>query len=195
MSRIEMADVATLPDGAEIEAYYQEKMGFVTNSARLLAHRPAILRASIELGRSTQSSNGVVDMQLKKMMALIASSIRGCTFCQVHAGYGLAREQATSDRIARIWDFETDQVFDERERAALRLARDSACQPNAVTDEHFVELKRHYTSEQIVELVAQCAFSAWLNVFNQTLGTPIESEPEEWLEQNRVIELSPIHLP
>jgi hypothetical protein len=46
-----------------------------------------------------------------------------------------------------------------------------------------------------VELVAQCAFSAWLNTFNETLGTTIELEPEEWLEQSRIIEMAPIHLP
>jgi alkylhydroperoxidase family enzyme len=140
MSRIEMVDLTSLTDGEEIEAYYREKMGFVTNSARLLAHCPPILRASMELGRATQSPDSLVNMKLKKMMALVASSVRGCILCQAHAGHGLSRQKVPDDKVARIWDFETDPVFDERERAALRLVRDSACQPNAVTDELFVEL-------------------------------------------------------
>lgn len=194
MSRIEPADITALPDSTEIEAYYKEKLGFLANSAGLLAYRPAILRASMELGRATQSPDGAVDMKLKKMVALVASSIRGCTFCQTHAAYGLSTQNVPDDKIAAVWDFETDDRFDESERAALRLARDSAVQPNAVTDAHFEELRRYFSNEQIIELVAQCAFSAWLNVFNQTLGTTIEPDPAQWTARTGLIEIEPVHL-
>lgn len=49
--------------------------------------------------------------------------------------------------------------------------------PNAVTDEMFAELRRHWSEEQIVELVATIAMAGFLARWNTTMATPIEEEP------------------
>jgi len=52
--------------------------------------------------------------------------------------------------------------------------------PNAVTDQDFAELKRHYTDERIVDIVAVIALFGFLNRFNDTMArnsnhTPLEA--------------------
>jgi len=51
--------------------------------------------------------------------------------------------------------------------------------PNAVTDEDFTELKRYYTDAQIVDIVAVIALFGFLNRFNDTMATELESSPVE----------------
>jgi hypothetical protein len=43
-----------------------------------------------------------------------------------------------------------------------------------VTDEHFVELKKHYSEDAITEIVAVISLLGWLNRWNQTLATRLE---------------------
>lgn len=73
--------------------------------------------------------------------------------------------------------FETNSHFDEAERAALRLARDASIVPNATTPSHFVELRKHFEEDQIVEMVAMIALFGWLNRWNDTMATELEPEP------------------
>ena len=51
--------------------------------------------------------------------------------------------------------------------------------PNAVTDADFAELKKHYGEPQIVDIVAVIALFGFLNRFNDTMATELESSPIE----------------
>ena len=51
--------------------------------------------------------------------------------------------------------------------------------PNAATDEMFIELKKHWSEEQIVEIVGVISMFGFLNRWNDTLATPLEDEPIE----------------
>jgi hypothetical protein len=51
--------------------------------------------------------------------------------------------------------------------------------PNAVTDAMFTELRKHWTEEQIVEIVGVISLFGFLNRWNDTMGTPLEDEPIE----------------
>jgi alkylhydroperoxidase family enzyme len=43
-----------------------------------------------------------------------------------------------------------------------------------VTDAHFSELKKHYSEDAIIEIVAVISLFGWLNRWNQTLATELE---------------------
>ena len=49
-----------------------------------------------------------------------------------------------------MWEFEQSPLFSDAERAALRLARDMGQVPNAVTAQHFDDLREYFDEEQIV---------------------------------------------
>ncbi len=83
----------------------------------------------------------------------------------------------SAEKVADVWAFETCPRFSAAERAALRLARDAASSPNAVTDQHFVELREHWDDGQIVELIATVALFGFLNRWNDTVATSLEETP------------------
>lgn len=81
------------------------------------------------------------------------------------------------EKVAAIWDYQMSPLYSEAERAALDVAVAAGSVPNAVTDEMFTELRKHWTEEQIVEIVGVIAMFGFLNRWNDTMGTPLEDEP------------------
>ena len=49
--------------------------------------------------------------------------------------------------------------------------------PSATTEAHFEELRRHFSEQEIVDVVAVIALFGFLNRFNDTMATPLEAEP------------------
>jgi alkylhydroperoxidase family enzyme len=96
-----------------------------------------------------------------------------------HTAHTAGRVGISDAKEEALWEYETSPLFSAAERAALRVAQGAAQVPNAVTDEDFTELKRHYTDTQIVDIVAVVALFGFLNRFNDTMATELESSPIE----------------
>ena len=141
-----------------------------------LARRPEILRASAALSQAVFAP-GSVSAELKMLVAYVSSTAAGCRYCEAHSVSSAVRVGIPAGRLATAWDFEQDSQFSEAERAALRLARDASSLPNAVTAEHFNDLRKHFGDDEIVELMAVIATMGWLNRWNDTMATELEPEP------------------
>jgi uncharacterized peroxidase-related enzyme len=166
-------------DLAEFEPMFkivEGAMGFVPRSLMTMGRRPDILRAFATLSMSVLGA-GTVDRTLKQFIAMIASVSAGCRYCQAHTSTTAARGGAAQEKVEAIYDFETSPLFDDAERAALRLARDAALVPNSTTPEHFAVLRPHFSEEEIVEIVATISLFGWLNRWNDTMATELEDEP------------------
>lgn len=178
MSRLEPLPRASLP--ADIDAHLRERydatIGFTPRSLETLARRPAILFALGDLITAIWRE-GTVPTNLKPLVALIASTAAGCRYCQAHEAADALAHGCLPEQVADVWAFETSPHFSAAERAALRLARDAALSPNAVTDEHFAELRQHWDDGQIVELIATVALFGFLNRWNDTVATNLEDTP------------------
>ena len=90
---------------------------------------------------------------------------------------GPRRKSAAPDPDSRATKGPTSPLFSAAERAALDLAVAGASVPNAATDEMFVALRKHWSDEQIVEIVGVIAMFGFLNRWNDTLATALEDEP------------------
>lgn len=170
----------------EFEPFFvlvESVMGFVPNSLYTMGRRPTILRAFSNLTLAVLGP-GNVEPGLKQLVAMVASVSAGCRYCQAHTSSSAARAGVPVEKIAAVFDFETSDMFPDRERAALRLGRDAAVVPNATTPAHFDELRRHFSDEEIVELVGAISLFGWLNRWNDTLATEIEDEPLAFAVQN-----------
>lgn len=182
----------------------RKHLGFVPNSMRTMARQPAILSnftmlvASV-LGQPTDArlpfwtglrlliknivwtmrclrSTNRLSLSLKNLVAHVASSASGCRYCQAHT-IGEALVQGVSvAKLKAVWEFDRSDLFDIAEKAALRFAFAAGSSPNSVTNEHFVELRKHYDEEQIVELGATIALMGFLNRWNDTFATTLESD-------------------
>jgi uncharacterized peroxidase-related enzyme len=180
MPNIEPLRREDLPEFESLFVAVESAFGFVPNSYFTMGHRPEILRAFSRLAAEVLSPAGTVPAPLKQLVALVASASSGCRYCQAHTAASAGRMGVEPDKVASVFDFESNSQFSQAERAALRLARDAAIVPNASTLDHFVALKQHFNDAQVVELVSVVSLFGWLNRWNDTMATELEDEPLEF---------------
>jgi uncharacterized peroxidase-related enzyme len=161
----------------------QELLGLVPESLLTMAHRPRMAALFAQLA-SECLEPGSLDRGLKQLVAYVASATTGCRYCQAHTAQSADMVGVEQAKLDAAFEFETSGLFGEAERATLRLARDAALVPNGVTDAHFDELKRHYSEEQIAEIVGVIALFGWLNRWNDTMATTLESSPLRWASEH-----------
>ena len=181
----------------------KKNMGFVPNSMKTMAREPAILAAftslsGILLGNPEKTSPKLflkllwknigwsskfmkrkdrVPLYLRNLVSHVSSNASGCKYCQAHT-IGEAKHNGVSDeKLKAVWEFETSPLFSDAERAALRFGYAAGSVPNAVREDHFADLKKHFSEDQIVELGATIALFGFLNRWNDTFATQLEKQP------------------
>ena len=154
----------------------EELLGFQANDGLTMARHPALLDGLLQLVQAVYSP-GRVDDSLKRLIGLMASSAAGCQYCVAHTASSAQRLGVTEAKLEAIWDYETSPLYSDRERAALHLARLSAQTPNGVTDANYTSFADYFDESEQVEIVAVIALFGFLNRWNSTLATDIESTP------------------
>lgn len=165
-----------LPELEELFQHYDDTLSFVPNSLYTMARQPQILRAFSDLITKIWRT-GTLPIELKPLIAVISSQAAGCRYCQAHEAVDARERGVDAEKIAAVWEFETNPLFSEAERAALRLARDASLQPNLATPDHFASLRENFTEAEIVEIMAVISLFGFLNRWNDTLATDLEDEP------------------
>lgn len=161
---------------------YENTRGFCPNSVKTMARRPNISKA---FGRLNQVIiyEGTVPEELKMLVALASSLASGCRYCQSHMTNLSSIYNASDEKIAAIWEFETSELFSDAERAAIKVGLKAGTLPNDTTEEDFDELKKHFDEGQIVEIVATIALFGYLNRWNDTMATQLEDLPSKVAER------------
>ena len=170
------------PELEELFALYDETLSFVPNSLFTMARRPEILRAFSELITQIWRT-GTLPRPLKPLIAIVSSVAAGCRYCQAHEAVDARMRGVTEEKISAIWDFERSPLYDDAERAALRFARDASLVPNEVTPASFEELRKHWDDGQIVEILAVVGLFGFLNRWNDTMATDLETVPLAFASQ------------
>jgi alkylhydroperoxidase family enzyme len=127
-------------------------------------------------------------IELNLMVFTIASLASGCRHCQAHGAYGLDGLGVALEKIQAMWTFESSDLFDDRERAALRFGLAAGLVPNAVTPEHHDDLRRHFSDAEVRTLMAVAGLSGFMNRYNDSLATVTDAESSRWA----AINLSPL---
>jgi uncharacterized peroxidase-related enzyme len=174
--------LAPLPPSPELKEQFdasKKRLGFVPNSMLIMQRKPKLVKAWTQLTQALYDPDSKVDHGLKRLIAHMASRAAGCQYCMAHTA-GIARHSSELEKkIAAIWEYQTSPLFSEAERLTLEFALAAASVPNAVTDEMFAAMRKHWTDEQMVEIVAVIAVFGFLNRWNDTMATPLEEEPVE----------------
>jgi uncharacterized peroxidase-related enzyme len=156
--------------------HYQATRGFIPNSILTMQRRPNIARAFMALNKAVLYE-GTVSEELKMLVSLIASQAAGCKYCQAHMANLASIYQASADKIAAVWEYQTSPLFSDAERAALSLAFKASIVPNEASESDFEAVKQHFDEDQIVEIVASIALFGYLNRWNDTMATDLEEYP------------------
>ena len=176
-SRSELADME--PIFQMVEA----SMGFVPTSMLTMAHWPELLSAFGGIA-GTIIGGGELPGSLKQLIAFVVSNAAGCRYCQAHTSHSAEVNGVSPEKIQAAFEFETSDLFDDAERAALRVALHAGMVPNAVEDGHMEELRKHYSDRQCVEIVATISLFGYLNRWNDTMATTLEDKPKGFAETN-----------
>ena len=167
-----------VPEFKTLFDHYENTRGFIPNSILTMSRRPGIARAFMQLNQAILYE-GTVEEELKMLVSLIASQAAGCLYCQAHMANLSSIYEASGEKIAAVWEFETSDLFSDAERAALRLAMKASIIPNQAEQGDFDELAEYFDEGQIVELVASVALFGYLNRWNDSMATELEEHPSK----------------
>src|SRR6185436_6991984 len=162
---------------------WKKLKGYPPNSWLTMVRKPNVFRAYRDLHTVVMIEEGEVPKALKFMIAEVVSSAAGDPYCAAHnAENAVEVGGLDTKKVEALAQFGTSALFSEAERAALNLARAAGSCPPSVTDEHFVELKKHYSEDAIVEIVSVIALLGWLNRWCMTFATEIEERAFEFAQ-------------
>jgi uncharacterized peroxidase-related enzyme len=172
------------PDLKDVFDAAKKRMGFVPNSQLIMQRKPKLLKAFAALSAAVNDPEGEVLNSFKRLIGHVASRSAGCQYCMAHTAEGAHKQGIDDQKLDAVWNYQTSPLFTPAERAALDVAVAAGSVPNAVTDEMFLELKKHWSEEQIVEIVGVIAIFGFLNRWNDTFATPLENDPAHFGEEH-----------
>ncbi len=179
--------VNPLPTNHDIETqklaeFFNETLGFCPNSVLTMQHRPAISKAFINLNIAVMENNGRVTSALKRMIGWVSSNASGCRYCQAHTIRAAERYGAEEEQLNNIWEYKTHPSFSNAERAALDFSLAASVIPNAVNEAIKTELYTYWNEGEIVEMLGVISLFGYLNRWNDSMGTKIETGAVESAE-------------
>ena len=167
----------------ELAEFFNETLGFCPNSVLTMQRRPAISKAFINLNKAVMANEGRVTSALKRMIAWVSSNATGCRYCQAHAIRAAERYGAEQEQLDNIWEYKTHTAFSEAERAALDFSLAASLVPNGVNADIKKRLYEHWDEGEIVEMLGVISLFGYLNRWNDSMGTDIETGAVESADQ------------
>jgi uncharacterized peroxidase-related enzyme len=160
---------------AHLAKFFNETLGFCPNSVLTMQHRPGIATAFIQLNKEVMANHGRVTSALKRLIGHVSSSKAGCQYCQAHTILAAERYGAEAEQLAHICEYSIHPAFNPAERAALDFAVAASTVPNAVNSSIRENLRLHWDDGEIVEILGVISLFGYLNRWNDSMGTTIET--------------------
>ena len=179
MPRMQPLPPETTPELKAHFDFFLGTLGFTPNSVLTMQRKPKLVMAFAQLNGAVMDPAGDVDLGFRRLIGHVVSKVAGCLYCQAHTLLGAHNFGVSDEKLADVWTYASSPHYSERERLALDFALAASSQPNAVTDEQFLELRAHWSEGEIVEILGVVAMFAFLNRWNDTMATPLEMRPVE----------------
>jgi uncharacterized peroxidase-related enzyme len=174
--RLEPLPVDHAPELKEHFEAVGRNLGFVPNSVLIMQRKPKMVKAFAQMAAAVWDPDSKVDRGFKRLIAHVSSRAAGCQYCMAHTIEGAAHLGIEEKKLAAVWEYQANPLFTDAERVALDFAVAASVVPNAVSDASFDDLRKHWSEEEIVEIVATIAMFGFLNRWNDTMGTPLEDK-------------------
>jgi uncharacterized peroxidase-related enzyme len=175
-SRTYSEDMATAIKGVEpannpMLAELEKKLG-VSNFLRTMAHRPEAMLDFARLYDTLMGHGARLDRRLREMVYLAVSYVNECEYCATYHQKTSLAAGVSETELGRI-NTENDQHFSDRERAALRYARELT-RTASVSDDLRYHVQERFSPDEFVELTMVVALANFTNRFNNGLAVPVE---------------------
>ena len=177
MPRVSPAPPERFSEVSDHVERWTKTKGYPPNTWLTMVRRPKVFRAYRELHSAAMMDEGEVPRGLKFMIAYTVSRACGDAYTAAHNAENAAHIGAVAlEKVEALDRFRESPQFSPAERAALELAAATGACPPVVTDQHFRELKRHYSEDAIVEIVAALALIGWLNRWTCAIAPQLEPD-------------------
>jgi AhpD family alkylhydroperoxidase len=134
---------------------------------------PDAMKAIQDLYKAT--SKGGVPQQTLELVHLRASQINGCSACVDSGARSAKKAGETDERLFAVAAWREAPYFTDAERAALAFAEAAtrlSDRTDAVPDEIWEEVARHYDEQQLAALILWIATTNLFNRLNATIREP-----------------------
>ena len=191
-------------EAGELEEFFkmaEAGMGFLPNSLLTMAHIQqltpifSIFVATVRgadakqmlslLGDQIPDQTGAeqnLHANLIQLIAYASSLSAGCVYCQAHTSHGAHSLGVSEEKLQAVLRYEKSPLFDAEEKAVIAISLAAGQVPNETNKSHFDELKVHFNERQIVQIVAVISLFGFLNRWNDTMATQLESSPREFAQ-------------
>lgn len=143
------------------------------NLYQTLGNAPKMLKAWIDMAWPLRL-DAKTPRRIRELMIMRGAQITGAAYEWAHHWPMALACGVTEEELRSLSRWRTGPHFDERERAALAFA-DEVMSHGDASDAAFDALRRHFTSEEIVELTLTATF--YVNVARVLRVLRIEVEP------------------
>ena len=164
-------------DAREIFRRYTTEYGPFENQAKIFAHRPPALRHIMGLLLEL-ADEAVLPKRYLEIALVVVSKLNECKYCVAHHAPRLTAQGFDPEATDKILDDEVPG-FDEVDLLVRNYAVEVTNNFQYMRDGIFVELKKHFSEEQIVELTLRIALCGFFNRFNDALQISMEHGVEE----------------
>ena len=203
MAHLQPQDGPALDALAPVLAASEAVMGFVPNSMLTMAHMPQLTMAFSMLAGTVFGGDLKAQMAafsehapeqtdahrnlpptLVQLIAFSVSVASGCRYCQAHTSHNFTRFGEDAGKLDEVLRYEESTVLSEAEKAVVGLALAAGRVPNEANADHFDALRAHFDERQITQIVAVISLFGFLNRWNDTMATQLESNPVAFAEAN-----------
>lgn len=170
MPRIPAKPVAQYPWYIRIFFYFQKrKWGAVPEPLLLWGRAPSVLIRFLALWSKLNRKGSPLSPPLRALICLRVSQFSACPACIDFNTSLLLQRGCRQEKIEALVHYQTDPLFDEKERIALLYAEQVSREKSPIDDELFAQLKTHFDADAIVELTALIGFQNMSSKFNSAL--------------------------
>jgi alkylhydroperoxidase family enzyme len=134
---------------------------------RIYSRRPALLGVVMKIEAVNKKLS--LPQELKLLLRTYVSSLNECSFCSDLNLYESQKGRIAREKLKDLLNFRTNNSFSEKEKAMLAYCEEVTLSKTC-TDECFIELKKHFTEEEIIEITWLNAVENYFNYQAKPLG-------------------------
>ncbi|MFD4295448.1 carboxymuconolactone decarboxylase family protein [Rhodococcus sp. NPDC058532] len=155
--------------GTIVKIASRRMLGQVPDSMGVFAHHPALMRASMGIGRKIEALDEL-DRNLASYAAMSTAAYIGCSWCLDFNYYKAHNDGLDETKARQVPNWREASVFTPVERHVMEYAEAMSQTPPTVTDELSAALLTELGPAALIELTAKVAFMNMSSRMNVALG-------------------------
>ena len=176
MPLIENPEIDKNTEAYKLAEKFYQNIGYDYIPNGVLAHMivPEIGKAALNMMFAVLEHESLVTVDLKMLIANMTSYAVGCTYCQTNTYEATRNVSTDNEKLNNMWEYRTNPIFSDAERAALDIALAASASPSAVSDELRNNLKQYFGQTECAEIMATISVFSYFQKWNDTNGTQLE---------------------